>query len=92
MWKEKNCRLFNNTNCRIIYIIKIQSRIVGGVNTGVNEFTMMAGLVYQQNPTVFCGGTILSNYFVLSGAHCVVGKAATSLKVLVGDHDYKACN
>jgi len=65
------------------------SRIVNGVNTGVNEFTMMAGLV-QGTAFVFCGGTILSNYYVLSSAHCVVGKSPTSLQVLAGDHDYKS--
>jgi len=65
------------------------SRIVGGVYTGVNEFTMQAGLVQGTN-FVFCGGTIIANYYVLSSAHCVVGKAPTSLQVLVGDYDYKS--
>jgi len=64
------------------------SRIVNGVTTGVNEFTMMCGLT-QGSAFVFCGCTILANYYVLSSAHCIVGKSATSLQVLVGDHDYK---
>lgn len=74
---------------KIINVHLIKSRIVNGVTTGVNEFTMMAGLV-QGTAFVFCGGTILANYYVLSSAHCVVGKAPTSLQVLVGDHDYKS--
>lgn len=65
----------------------MKSRIVNGVYTGVNEFTMMAGLT-QGTAFVFCGGTILANYYVLSSAHCVYGKSATSLQVLVGDWDY----
>ncbi|XP_037033548.1 venom serine protease 34-like [Bradysia coprophila] len=63
------------------------SRIVGGVNTGVNEFTMMAGIV-ADNSAVYCGGTILANYYVLTAAHCVAGRNPASLKVLVGDWDY----
>lgn len=70
-------------------LIKIQSRIVNGVTTGVNEFTPQAGLV-QGSAFVFCGGTILANYYVLSSAHCVVGKSPTSLQVLVGDQDYSS--
>jgi len=65
------------------------SRIVNGANTGVNEFTMMAGLV-QGTAFVFCGATIVSNYYLLSSAHCVTGKAPTSLQALVGDWDYKS--
>ncbi len=52
---------------------------------------MMAGLV-QGTAFVFCGATILSNYYVLSSAHCVAGKAANSMQVLVGDYDYKSSN
>lgn len=67
------------------------SRIVNGVNTGVNEFTMMAGLA-QGTAFIFCGGTILANYYVISSAHCVAGKNPTSLQVLVGDWDYATNN
>lgn len=53
---------------------------------------MMAGLVDARasNIMVYCGGTILSNYYVLSSAHCVVGKPVAALLVLVGDHDYNS--
>ncbi|KAJ6647070.1 Venom serine protease 34 [Pseudolycoriella hygida] len=64
------------------------SRVVNGEITGVNEFTMMAGLVDTRDRFVFCGGTIISKNHVLTSAHCLTNRQPTSLSVLVGDHDY----
>lgn len=61
---------------------------MNGDITGVNEFTMMAGIVDVRDRGVYCGGTIISNNYVLSSAHCLTNKVATSLSILVGDHDY----
>ncbi|XP_033225818.1 venom serine protease 34-like [Belonocnema kinseyi] len=66
------------------------TRIVGGENTGVNEFPMMAGLVDAILVRVFCGAVIISNRYVLSAAHCVANKQAQELGVLIGDHDVSA--
>lgn len=65
----------------------MQVRIVGGVETGVNEYPMMAGLVDGNLRVLFCGGTIISNFYVVTAAHCVWDRQARSLAVLVGDHD-----
>lgn len=66
----------------------VQSRIVGGTNTGVNEFTMMAGLMDTSDRGVFCGGTIIASNYVVTSAHCLFNRQATSLSILIGDHDY----
>ena len=34
------------------------TRIVGGVETGVNEFPMMAGLIDLQSRNLHCGATL----------------------------------
>lgn len=64
------------------------SRIVNGEVTGVNEFVMMAGMVDTRDRNVYCGGTIISNNHVLTSAHCLTNRVASSLSVLVGDDDY----
>lgn len=61
---------------------------MNGVVTGVNEFTMMAGIVDTRDRSVYCGGTIISNNHVLTSAHCLTNRVASSLSVLVGDDDY----
>lgn len=38
--------------------VNATTRIVGGVETGVNEFPMMAGLVSLRSREVLCGATL----------------------------------
>ncbi|KAG4065350.1 hypothetical protein HA402_012295 [Bradysia odoriphaga] len=63
------------------------SRIVGGVETGVNEYPMMAGLVDTQIRELYCGATIISSQYVITAAHCVENKDITKIAVVVGEHD-----
>ncbi|XP_033225050.1 venom serine protease 34-like isoform X2 [Belonocnema kinseyi] len=72
-------------NCRCGW--KKPTRIVGGENTGVNEYPMMAGIVDLLYVHVFCGGSIISNKHVLTAAHCLRNRDADELAVLIGDHD-----
>ncbi|CAK9830266.1 Venom serine protease 34 [Anthophora retusa] len=72
-------------NCRCGW--KNPTRIVGGTNTGVNEFPMMAGVVDSINRNVFCGSTIVSIRYVVTAGHCIQGKPVNQLGVLVGDYD-----
>ena len=68
----------------------LQSRIVGGTTTYVNEFPEMVGIVEYPNDQVFCGGTIIANSYVLTSAHCVYNSSARNLVLLLGDHDYNS--
>ncbi|XP_048000959.1 venom serine protease-like [Leguminivora glycinivorella] len=64
-----------------------RNRIVGGQETGVNEFPMMAGVIYLDQEKIRCGGTILSPRYIATAAHCVVGRSLNTLAVVVGEHD-----
>ncbi|XP_012253672.2 venom serine protease 34-like [Athalia rosae] len=66
---------------------KKQTRIVGGVRAGVNEFPMVAALIDLSNRLLFCGSTIISEKYVLTAAHCLFRQQAGNIAVLVGDHD-----
>ncbi|XP_028045765.1 venom serine protease 34 isoform X2 [Monomorium pharaonis] len=74
-----------NDNCRCGW--KKSTKIVGGLETGVNEYPMMAGLVDSLQKDVYCGATIISKKHVLTAAHCLTDKDTSSVGVLVGDHD-----
>ncbi|XP_029171797.1 melanization protease 1-like isoform X2 [Nylanderia fulva] len=70
-----------------------QTRVVGGNKTGVFEYPWMALIAYdtgKTNPEFRCGGTIISNRFILTAAHCVTN-LPTDIRALigvrVGDHD-----
>lgn len=64
-------------------------RIVGGSETGVNEYPWQVGLAVAGTPHPFCGASIVGRRHVLTAAHCT--KAITdkgwNVEVLVGDHD-----
>ncbi|KAK6618992.1 hypothetical protein RUM44_003373 [Polyplax serrata] len=66
---------------------KNSMRIVGGSETGVNEYPMMVGLVSLNSYELFCGGTIISHFYILTAAHCLMQKTPKNVAILVGDHD-----
>jgi len=49
------------------------NRIVGGVETEVNEYPWMVSLVDGSGYYHFCGGSIISSQWVVTAAHCAVG-------------------
>nr|XP_027215272.1 chymotrypsin-like protease CTRL-1 [Penaeus vannamei] len=52
------------------------NRIVGGVETEVNEYPWMVSLVDGSGYYHFCGGSIISSQWVVTAAHCAVGPCA----------------
>ncbi|KAL3287985.1 hypothetical protein HHI36_002439 [Cryptolaemus montrouzieri] len=63
------------------------SRIVGGQETGVNEFPFMSALVSVETRTLYCGGSIISERYALTAAHCLANRMPDSVALLVGDHN-----
>ncbi|XP_068231252.1 transmembrane protease serine 9-like [Palaemon carinicauda] len=62
------------------------TRIVGGQTTTVHEYPWQVGLTSASRP--YCGGSIISNQWILTAAHCVEGDSASSVKVLIGEHNW----
>ncbi|XP_058836090.1 venom serine protease-like [Topomyia yanbarensis] len=65
-------------------------RIVGGTESGVNEYTSMVGLLDKVTVNVFCSGVIISYRYIISAAHCVENTPSVDrIQALVGDQDYR---
>ncbi|CAG9787309.1 unnamed protein product [Diatraea saccharalis] len=64
------------------------SRIIGGVETAVNEFPWIARLSYFNK--FYCGGMLINDRYILTAAHCVKGFMWFMIKVNLGEHE--RCN
>ncbi|CAD7012903.1 unnamed protein product [Ceratitis capitata] len=64
----------------------VTSKIANGQEAGDNEFPFMVGLQNLDSSTlIFCGGTIISHFHVLTATHCAQQQPiATKIRVLVG--------
>nr|ATU82473.1 venom S1 protease 7 [Lethocerus distinctifemur] len=82
------------TNCSCGWTYSDGGRIVGGKEAKVNQYPYMAGIGYvdprnkQMLVGVFCGGTIVTEFHVLTAAHCTYEEETyDGLAVTIGDHD-----
>lgn len=48
---------------------------------------MMAGIINAQIKELSCGATIITNYHVITAAHCVEKLDVSQMGVVVGEHD-----
>lgn len=62
-----------------------EGRIVGGSNAGSGQFPYQVSLRSAANGH-FCGGSIISNRYALSAAHCTIGRTTANTRVVVGTH------
>ncbi|XP_047035703.1 venom serine protease 34-like isoform X3 [Helicoverpa zea] len=67
--------------------VRRQLRIVGGNETGVNEYPMMVAIADVRISEIKCGGVIISDRYVLSAAHCINGQSVSNFALVVGEHD-----
>ncbi|GJQ88284.1 hypothetical protein Trydic_g3765 [Trypoxylus dichotomus] len=80
--KQCYCGVANDNKTRDVDALKI----IGGTVTGYHEFPWSVQVLHK-NLTV-CGGTIISDLFVLTAAHCYRNDfKQTRLKVIIGQHD-----
>ncbi|KAG9335324.1 hypothetical protein JZ751_005373, partial [Albula glossodonta] len=65
----------------------IDKRIIGGLEVVQGEIPWQVALVDKTSQQVFCGGSILSELWVITAAHCLREGTESSLIVRVGEHN-----
>ncbi|KAK7082999.1 CLIP domain-containing serine protease, partial [Halocaridina rubra] len=79
-----------NRKCHCGLYNKGQNRIIDGVAAIPHQFPWMVSIQLRRGNVPFCGASIISNYYVLTAAHCTKPWSAEDLQVRVGDHDLTA--
>eukprot|EP00094_Tigriopus_californicus_P011179 TCALIF_10788-PA protein Name:"Similar to OVCH2 Ovochymase-2 (Bufo japonicus)" AED:0.11 eAED:0.11 QI:0/0.6/0.16/0.83/1/1/6/0/354 len=66
-----------------------QQKVVGGKPFHYGDAPWLASIKYRDGNDfyTYCGGTLISDRFVLTAAHCVQFQATTELFVGIGDYD-----
>ncbi|KAK9871133.1 hypothetical protein WA026_011416 [Henosepilachna vigintioctopunctata] len=71
------CLCFNNVVFLIIFAIKMvestngTNRIVGGSKCNIKDYPFMVSLRYTKSLKHCCGGSLISEKWILSAAHCM---------------------
>jgi len=69
-------------------LAKRSTRIVGGVTTEVNEYPWQIGMKFPGGNYFYCGGTLISDQWIMTAAHCTDGDQASDIKIVLGEHTY----
>ncbi|XP_066907598.1 trypsin-1 isoform X2 [Halyomorpha halys] len=66
----------------------VRTKIVGGhVVKGKENYPFMVGIQDNIEECVFCGGSIITEYHVLTAAHCVYGEQISDISLAFGVKD-----
>ncbi|KAK9498653.1 hypothetical protein O3M35_003235 [Rhynocoris fuscipes] len=85
------------TSCKCGWVNKSPSRIYGGREVRPHEFPWLVALVTGlERRMPICGGSIITQYHVLTAAHCVTDRqgnpTGSTYSVLVGEYDWQVDN
>jgi len=73
--------------------MSLKTKIVGGEAVPISELPWTAALVRKRNATVkgpYCGGTLVSDLYVVTASHCVDGFDAEKIQVWLNEEDFRA--
>ena len=63
-------------------------RIIGGESTEVNEYPWQALVIIRNESFVrFCGGSVISDSWVLTAAHCLEPDLETVIDIYLGEYN-----
>ncbi|KAF7701445.1 coagulation factor IXb [Silurus meridionalis] len=64
-------------------------RIVGGLEAIPGEIPWQAALILKEKKVVFCGGSLLSEVWIITAAHCLVEAGIGKFFIRLGEHNVK---
>ncbi|XP_054157388.1 uncharacterized protein LOC128955740 [Oppia nitens] len=71
-------------NIQLNESIPLDSRIIGGTDANIDQFPYQIAFRYSQGNSQFCGGSIISNNWILTAAHCLYNKNINQIYIVAG--------
>lgn len=68
-----------------VQFLSDEDRIVGGIEADPGQFPYQVSLRSGNPPRHNCGGSILSNWWIITAGHCILG-GPSSLVIVAGAH------
>ncbi|CAF3960025.1 unnamed protein product [Rotaria sp. Silwood1] len=81
------CDKYSSCGCGYNDVEFTSSRIVGGEEAVPYSWSMMVSIRDRFTNNHFCGGSILSDSYILTAAHCVDDKPSTRIQIAAGIHN-----
>jgi len=86
-WNSQQLMVKNKPKKCICGIPHKAQRIIGGKETGINEYPWQVGLITGSKRHPFCGGSIITSQHILTAAHCLKKRLVSDISILLGEHD-----
>ncbi|CAG0904568.1 unnamed protein product, partial [Cyprideis torosa] len=65
-------------------------RIINGYDAKLGQIPHQVSLQKNEDNSHFCGGSIISNEWIVTAAHCIKGKNLSEIQVVAGTVNLKA--
>ena len=66
---------------------RLDQRVVGGNTATKHSIPWQVGLYHSETNVVFCGGTIIGPYTIITAAHCLVDMLMSQIFVFAASND-----
>lgn len=80
------------SDCPCGFVGNDATKIFGGIAANANELPWQVGLIMDGVALPICGGTLISDVYVLTAAHCTYQMDIAKIRVLLGETDVTSAN
>jgi hypothetical protein len=83
---EYKCNKTVSCGCGMIDVSFISSRIIDSVGTDMFNWPMIVSIHFNDKDQDSCAGTILTNRYILTAAHCVENRSLWKMIIIPGSY------